>query len=253
MTMGNTRDVHVMTPGGGVADSFNKVIKSEKFRVDAVYVFEHKSLKKDIADENIEEMVDAIDELKQKCEDWDIDFSTWDIEEIAIDEIVSAAIEIKKKEIEKCPEEKDLRVFFNVTHGTKVYSIGSFLSSLWINAKPYYINKNKGRIELLEIPKVEPYKVQKNPNYLPILKILDEHDEGLSNKKILNQMEKKDLFTRVRNKGKTEKLTPGNLSSMLRSLEEWDLITIEEGRSRRENSNKITQNGRLMLKVIEDG
>ncbi len=250
--MGERRAVHVITPGKGVANSFPKVLRSRKFRVDAVYVFRHRSLKEDESDENIEKIVKAIDELKSKCKDWDIDFSILDIEDISIDEIVSGAIEIKKKEREKCPEEKDLRLFFNVTHGTKVYSIGGFLSSLWINATPYYIHSKEDEIDLLKTPKVEPYKVQKNPNYLPILKILDKHEEGLSNKEVLNIMEKKDMFTRVRNKGKTEKLTPGNLSSMLRNLEEWDLISIEEGRSRRENSNEITENGKLMLKVIED-
>lgn len=248
--MGKTKDVHIMTPGKGVANSFPKVLRSRKFRVDSVYVLKHKELEHNFT-EDLDKIVDSIKELEKKCKYLGIDFSIHHIDEISINEIVIAAIDIKNSEEEKCTE-NNLRMFFNITHGVKTYSIGGFLSSLWINATPYYIHSKEDKIDLLKTPKIEPYKVQKNPNYLPILKILDKHESGISNKEILNKMERGDMFTRVRNKGKTEKLTPGNLSSMLRNLEEWGLIRIEEGRSRRENSNKITENGKLMLKVLEN-
>ncbi len=252
--MTETYDVHLMTPGKGVSNSFKDVIRSRKFRVDKVYVLEHEELKSESEDDDIQEIIESISELKDRCEDIGIDCIHWDIEDISVENILSAAMDIDKKE--KAEEEKT-RLFINVTHGTKIYSIGAFLSAMWINATPYYIYSredidNKEKIEFLETPNVDPYKVSKNSNYVAILEILDE-DDDLRNRDILKVMRNEDMFTRIRNKGKKEKLTPGNLSSMLRNLEEWGLISIEQGDSRRENSNRITRNGRMMLKVLENG
>jgi hypothetical protein len=244
----NIYAVHIMTAGSGVYETFRKALRSGQFRLDEIFILaERKVFSRNITNIKLKEIAKSIKNLQKYCGEENIPIKIIKFDSYSIDAILNSVIDISKRTKEESTNEK-LEYYCNTTGGTKIASMGLFLASIWIDATPYYFYIDEKEPLLLKVPKFKALDITKNPNYLTILQTLDERKEGCSNTEIRRYMEKS--YKVLRKSRSSGKLTMGNLSKMLRKLEEWDLISIEEGKSRRENLNMITNDGRLILKMM---
>ena len=241
-------DVHIFSVGESINDTFRRALRSQEFRVDAVHILYDKDsfrLKRD--NEITRKIKNNIQKVKKRCEEDLIDYNLVLLDEITTDNILHAVMDIKNSYEED--DDRGVNFHSNITGGNKIASIGLFLASIWINSIPYYLGISQREPMILSIPNFNPLDFSNNMNYFTILKLLREKSRGMTNTDIRKIMNDRDDY-KVQRKGMASGvLTPGNLSTMLRYLEEKRLISIAPGKSRRENEVKITNDGELLLKL----
>jgi hypothetical protein len=251
MTDGRTKTgdhhIHIMTAGGGLFDTFKKSMRCGQLPMDEVIIIgDGEIFSNKPSSPEIERIKESVRDVELRCKGDDIPCEKRTVNGSDIENIMECVIDIRSEK-NKSRGLENVRYYSNVTGGGKILSIGLFQASIWIDAIPYYFYKDQKEPVILRIPKFNPRDISKNPNYIEVLRLLEKRPNGSNNTDI-----RKNLKYQVQRESRSSgKLTMGNLSKILSTLEKMELIKIEKGKNRRENRNIITQDGKFTLKILK--
>lgn len=241
--------IHLISAGENIHVTFPKSI--DEFKMDkAIVIVENKVFEND-ENPHYPKIRESISEVKKIASITSKSFEIKRIEKIDLENIRNVVIETFS-------ENPDSKFYFNITGGTKVLSNGLFLMSIWLDGTAYHFGEF-GEFQILSVPKIHIEDIQKNKNYISILKILtNSKNKEIKQKELFQKLgeEYKPLKNQKetnRNKDETRmELHRGTLSRWLQELEEWKLLDIiyVQG-NRKEKIIKINSDGIFALRFFE--
>ncbi len=213
--------IHIISEGKGMNDTFKHVLKH--YRVDSIVIVreKHDESRSDSKEEK------DIDTASKEL------FATAKVLDLFIKEIRVSPNDINaiRNEIMKLKEEhKDSDFLFNLTHGKKVIPLHLFTMAVWIDGRPYYVEKD-GKILEFNIPRMHADEMNDNENLYSILAILHgnarEPGKGMRFGDLFYKLSEKYVPPRPVKGGRLPKLSKGTVSKWVRRLIESNLIREE--------------------------
>lgn len=256
VTMEKQENIHFISPGEHIHDTYPLVINKD--HITRTYVIVEKEICKDSPNDDQfrrsrkEAIRNSIHEVKEISKKAKINYQTIFIDTVTLEAIRDAVYEIYRK----FPKAE---YSFNISGGTKIHSLGLFWMSLWINSKVYH-TPTDSTINTLFIPRMHLQEISDNPNYIEIMKILDNKGKGKEpgshifvSRRILSSEMQTEYHPKPDpdNDKIKRKLSEGGLTKFLWRLQELKLILeqFQEGR-RREKEYLLTADGDFALKIF---
>lgn len=251
--MSDKEKIHIMSAGANVHNTFPIAIYNIS-PASEVYVIAEKRIYEDSDDPKTQDSREAIRRSIGKLKELASPIAKKGVHEKIIeadtlDHIKDAVFEIYRNN-------PDAQYYFNVSGGTKALSIGLFMMAIWFEATPYHIDM-EGTANEISIPKMHIEDLQSNPNWVTILRILDEQkpsdDEKLKKllrKKLFEKLSKE--YIPVRGKERADRdLKDGVFNSLTRTLLKWKLIDERHIKgSKKEKEYILTSDGEFTLKFV---
>lgn len=269
--------IHTMTAGKSIDKTFltiNKKLKDlSEVRIlveETIYEsfpddFEIDEEKKKERENERKAIIGAINTVREKCRLLEIGF-----EEIRLKD--TSLLSVREALISLTQHSKDTRLTFNLSGGTKMLSLATFVMALWLDAE-IYLTPRTGQLEHINIPRMHLNDIQKNPNYIEALKILYTYAKKvnqLNRKQTENNnpdmepfpwMPGKDFnreltknYQHTRFKGETKETKSPNksvISKIKDQLEEWNLLEERvKPKNKREKEYRLTADGEWALVML---
>ena len=239
--------VRVISAGRGMNETFKTALK--KYNIDSVIIFREKN-EGSIANKTIEGEIDrATSEMRKTADNIGI---TFDIKYVIPNDIN----DVREKITDIRERNKNVKYFFNLTHGRKVLPLYLLTMSVWMDGTPYYIDKGQGVIGF-NIPRMHADEIASNKNFFLILQILYEYSndgrQWMRYKDVYYEISNKYVSLRGRQGGRQEKLGMGTFSKWVKKLVESHLIAqkFEEG-SNKQKAIKLSDDGIFTYKFYKN-
>lgn len=212
-----------------------------------------------------EDIIKAIDNVREHCRSLEIGF-----DEIRLKDTSLLSLRTALTPLNNHPT--GTRLTFNLSGGTKMLSLATFVMALWLDAE-IYLTPRSGKLEQINIPRMHLNDIQKNPNYIQALKILSSHTERMvpqmknnsldadSEEMVQSWMAGRDFsremtkkFQPVRFSGdskETKEPNKGAISKIKGQLEKWNLLEERVNpKSKREKEYRLTADGEWALMML---
>lgn len=270
--------IHTMTAGKSIDKTFltiNKKLKDlSEVRVlveETIYEsfpdnFEIDEKTKKERENERKAIIEAIDTVRENCGLLEIGFKEIRLKDTSLLSVRSALIPLTQ-------HSKDTRLTFNLSGGTKMLSLATFVMALWLDAE-IYLTPRTGQLEQINIPRMHLNDIQKNPNYIEALTILHscakktnqqirkESEDNYPDKEPFPWMAGRDFnrelsnnFHHTKFKGESkETKTPNKsvISKIKDQLEEWKLLEERVNpKSKREKEYRLTADGEWALVMLD--
>lgn len=242
--------VHIMSAGESLYPTFIQALK--RYGMDSIIVISGR-LGSAKAHSAIRE---SIEQVMATAQSIDLEFRHIEVEDESLESIRDSMVEV-------LTEHGDADFKFNVTGGKKTLSLGLFMMSIWLQGTSYYVRKEEGGsggIVELSVPRIHRADMERNPNLLLVLDLLDRARSGNSDpeggipRKILYEELSRNGFRPVRLNNGKERRKPSNpmLSKWLDSLEGRGLVEVRTSpTNRRERIVRITMDGIFTLRFAK--
>jgi hypothetical protein len=212
--------IHIISEGKGMNDTFNHVMKN--YRVDGIVIVreKHDESRPDPKEKDIDT---ASKNLFETAERFKIFFKEIRVPPNDINAVRNEILKLKE-------EHGDADFLFNLTHGKKVIPLYLFTMAVWIDGKPYYVEKN-GEILEFNIPRMHADEMNENENLYSILSILHEYagksGRGMGFGDLYYKLSERYVPSRPVKEGRPPRLSKGTVSKWVRTLVESHLARAE--------------------------
>lgn len=229
--------VHIISAGKGMNETLKIALR--RYSISSVIVFRESSEDRN-SNRKIQEINDAESKMRETAKILGISFEVKSVMQNDMNDVRDKVLSLTKKY-------KNVKFFFNLTHGRKILSFYLLTMAVWLDGTPYYIDENGNLIEF-RMPKMHVDEIFSNKNFFRILQIL--HDSSV---KEAGWSRYKDIYeeTSIGYKskknvkgGRSEKLSMGAYSKWVRRLVETHMI--EEKFKEGSNKSKV-------LRLTDDG